>query len=67
VSRNERPTPAELRALRAYLDAGTARDAARRLGCSEQNVKNHLWSIRSKLGVQNTAQAVLILHDKLAA
>lgn len=61
------PTPAELRALRAYLAEGTTRDAARRLGLAESTVKGELANIRSKLGVRNTAQAAYLLHDKLAA
>jgi DNA-binding NarL/FixJ family response regulator len=63
----DQPTPAELRALRAYVDAGSARGAARELQCSEQTVKNHLFALRQKLGVKRTFQAVLILHDQLAA
>lgn len=61
------PTTAELRALRAYIEAGSARDAAARLGTSESTVKGHLANIRSKLGVKTTAQAVFLLHDRLAA
>lgn len=63
----DQPTPAELRALRAYLKGGTAHDAAILLECSDQTVKNHLSSLRSKLGVRNTAQLAFLLHDKLAA
>ena len=61
------PTPAELRALRAYIEAGSARGAAVELRCSEQTVKNHLGSIRVKLGVHRIAQAVFLLKETLAA
>lgn len=61
------PTPAELRALRAYIEAGSTRDAARSLGLAESTVKGELANIRSKLGVKTTAQAAFLLHDKLAA
>lgn len=61
------PTDTEIRALRAYLEAGSAKGAAAKLGLSESTIKGSLASIRSKLGVTRTAQAVVILHDKLAA
>lgn len=60
-------TPGELRALRAYLEAGSCKAAAHQLGLHEQTVKNELANIRAKLGVPTTVQAVFILHDKLAA
>lgn len=61
------PTPGELRALRAYLKAGSAKDAAHQLGCAESTVKNHLAHVRSKLGAKTTAEVVFRLHDQLAA
>jgi DNA-binding NarL/FixJ family response regulator len=61
------PTDVELYALRAYLKTGSARAAAAALGLAEQTVKNHLASIRSKLGVRKTIQAAYILHDRLVA
>lgn len=61
------PTLTEIRALRAYIRHGSAQSAAEALGLAESTVKGHLANIRSKLGVHTTAQAVFILHDKLAA
>lgn len=63
----DQPTGAELRALRAYVRAGSAKEAACELHCAPQTVKNHLFTLRQKLGVHSTLQAALILHDKLAA
>lgn len=63
----DQPTPAELRALRAYLACGSVRDAARSIGLAESTIKGELRSIRSKVGARTTAQAVFLLHDKLAA
>lgn len=60
-------TAAELRAVRAYLQAGSAKDAAHKLGCAESTVKNHLAHARSKLGARTTAEVVFLLHDRLAA
>ena len=61
------PRPSELRALRAYLEAGSTRLAAERLGIAESTLKNELSTMRSRIGVHNTAQAVLVLYDKLVA
>ena len=61
------PTDVELYALRMYLKHGSTRAAAVALGLSEQTVKNHLASIRSKLGVRKTIQAAYLLHERLAA
>jgi DNA-binding CsgD family transcriptional regulator len=66
-ARQDQPTQAELRALRAYLEAGSARAAALEIGCSEQTVKNHLHTLRQKYGVKRTFQVVYLLRDKLAA
>jgi DNA-binding NarL/FixJ family response regulator len=52
-------------AWNAYMDAGSVRDAARRLGVHEQTVKRHLSAIRSRLGVKTNAQAALILARQL--
>lgn len=61
------PSDVELYALRAYLRTGSVKAAASSLGIAEQTVKNHLASVRSKLGVQKTAQAAFLLHDRLVA
>lgn len=63
----DQPTPAELRALRAFVKAGSAKDAALELHCAPQTVKNHLFTLRQKLGVHSTLQAALLLRDELAA
>ena len=63
----DQPTPAELRALRAYLATGTVKAAAASLGLAESTIKGELRSIRSKVGARNTAQAVYLLRDRLAA
>lgn len=64
---SDTPTPAELRALRAYRETGKVRDAADRLGLAESTVKGELGSLRAKFGVHKTWQLFYILHDKLAA
>lgn len=66
-STSAEPTDVELYALRVYAKTGSARAAAAVLGLSEQTVKNHLASVRSKLGVHKTIQAAFLLHDKLVA
>jgi DNA-binding CsgD family transcriptional regulator len=63
----DQPTQAELRALRAYLRAGSTKEAATLIGCADSTVKNHLKTLRRKLGVKNTSQAVYMLRDTLAA
>jgi DNA-binding CsgD family transcriptional regulator len=67
VTPTDQPTPAEIRALRAYLEEGSTRCAAHAIGCAESTVKNHLKHVRSKLGAKTTAQVVFMLHDQLAA
>jgi DNA-binding NarL/FixJ family response regulator len=67
VTPTDQPTPAELRALRAYLACGSVRDAARSIGLAESTVKGELASIRTKVGARTTAQVVFLLHDKLVA
>lgn len=63
----DQPTPAELRALRAYLAGGSMKAAGHRLGCSPRTVAVHIANVRSKVGAKTTAEAVLKLHDRLAA
>ncbi len=55
------PTARQLEALRAYIIHGTHAEAAAALGVTERTFKSHLASIRQRLGVQNTAQAVYVL------
>jgi DNA-binding CsgD family transcriptional regulator len=54
-------TPAELRAMRIYARTGSTRKAAEELEIAEQTVKNHLASVRRRLGATNTAQALVML------
>jgi DNA-binding NarL/FixJ family response regulator len=61
------PTPAELAALQAYLDAGGVKAAAHRLGVTPSTVKSHLANVRSRVGARTTAEAVLMLSDVLVA
>jgi DNA-binding NarL/FixJ family response regulator len=67
VTPTDQPTPAELRALRAYVATGSAKAAGESLGLAESTIKGELQTLRSKLGVHRTAQAVVILHAELAA
>lgn len=67
VAPGSSPTPAELAALQAYLDAGGVKAAAHRLGVAPSTVKNHLANVRSRVGARTTAEAVLMLADSLVA
>ena len=61
------PTLAEVAALRAYLQGGSVKAAARLLGLAESTVKNHLCDVRRRLGAKTNAEAVFVLYDRLAA
>lgn len=63
----DEPTPAELRAVRAYLATGSVDDAAQLIGCSRATVLIHLAKLRRRAGVHTTAQAVFVFHDRIAA
>ena len=63
----DQPTPAELRALRAYVATGRVKLAARSLNLSEHTVSGQIKAACSKVGAKSIAQAVFILHDQLAA
>lgn len=63
----DQPTDRELECLRAYVDTGSVRAAALRVGCQEQTLKNHLSTLRSKVGARTNAEAVFLLYPKLAA
>ena len=67
VSPGTSPTPAEIRALRAYIDAGSVNEAARSLGVRPSTVKNHMANIRTRLHARTTAEVVLKLYHELAA
>lgn len=54
-------TNRQIEVLETYIDAGTTRHTAKRLGISEQTVKNTLLAVRKKTGARNTLQAVYML------
>lgn len=58
---NPEPTDRQLAALRAYLAAGSVKDAARNLGIAPQTMKNHLASVYADLGVGSALEAALTL------
>lgn len=61
------PTPRDLDVLRAYLDCGSIKAAAGRLGMSERAAKSHLASLRRRTGARTTAEAVYLLYPRIAA
>jgi DNA-binding NarL/FixJ family response regulator len=67
VTPTDQPTPAELKALRAYWQAGSINGAAKLLKLSPDTIRGQLRSIRSKVGAHSTARAIWLLRDKLAA
>lgn len=46
----------ELASWRAYLETGSVKAAAHRLGVHEQTVKKHLAALRVRYGVRTNAQ-----------
>ena len=63
----DQPTPAELRALKAYWEAGSVNAAAKSLNLAPDTVRGQLRSVRSKVGAHSTARAIWLLRDKPAA
>ena len=53
-------TPAELAVLRLIADGGSNKQIARRLGVTEETVKNRVKSILEKLGAEDRTQAAMI-------
>ncbi|GIV16213.1 MAG: hypothetical protein KatS3mg022_1648 [Armatimonadota bacterium] len=51
-------TQAQVETLRAYVDTGSVRGAAKRRCCSEQMVRRHLAAARARVKAQNVAQLV---------
>jgi len=61
VSERDRElTPREQEVLQAYADTGTIQGAADRLGISGATATAHLHSVRLKLRVPTTAQAMRV-------
>ena len=55
------PTTRQIECLRAYVGHGTHAAAADAMGVSERTLKSHLATLRQRLNVQTTAQAVYVL------
>jgi DNA-binding NarL/FixJ family response regulator len=53
-------TPAELAVLQLIADGGSNKQIARRLGVTEETVKNRVKSILEKLGAEDRTQAAMI-------
>ncbi len=53
-------TQAQVETLRAYVETGSVRGAARQRCCSEQTVRRHLANARRRVGADNVAQLVYI-------
>ena len=51
----------EAEVLATYVVSENARDAARKLGLSEQTVKNHLSAVRQRFGAPHTIAVVVKL------
>ncbi|MHB9038248.1 MAG: response regulator transcription factor [Armatimonadota bacterium] len=56
-------TPAERSVLQAIRECGNTGSAANRLCLSLHTVRTHLRSIREKLGVHSTMEAVILLGN----
>lgn len=54
-------TPRQLEILRAYAETGSQKIVADLCGCSVDNVRHTLANIRSRLGVESTIQAAMIV------
>jgi len=51
-------TERELEVVEMLIDVGTGKKVAKRLGITEQTVKNHLMSVREKTETDTTVQAI---------
>lgn len=51
-------TPRQREVLELYVELGTTKEVALKLGISNQSVKNTLAAVRRKTGSKNTLQAV---------
>ena len=59
------PTDRELEVLVAFCTEQGTKGAANRLRISPHTVRQHLESIRKRLGVATTASAVYLLRERL--
>ena len=57
-------TPRELDALRAMASTGGGKLAARRMGITENTLKNHLNTVHHKLGTLSTVQAAVYAVER---
>lgn len=55
----------ELLTLRAYLDEGSHKGAAARLGISESTSRQRIMALCGRLGVRNVAQATWRMRHEL--
>lgn len=55
------PTPAQIRALEAYIEAGSGKKAAQRLGIRHQTLKNTLEALYMRLNVNSIMEAAVSL------
>jgi len=55
------PTPAQLVAFRAYVQAGSLKEAAHVLGVSVGSVKRHLTEMYARIGVSGAMEAAAAL------
>ena len=55
------PTPAQLVAFRAYVQAGSLKEAAHVLGVSVASVKRHLTEMYARIGVGGAMEAATAL------
>jgi len=54
---NLQPSPGQLRTLAAVVTCGTQKDAATALGISPQTIKNNLFNLYRRLGVNSEMEA----------
>jgi DNA-binding CsgD family transcriptional regulator len=55
------PTPRQVEVLATYVVTGSYKCAADELGIRYSTVRNHLVSLRIRLGVQTTPQAIYVM------
>ena len=60
VALHEALTPAEIAVLRLVAEGNSNKHIGRRLGLTEDTVKNRVKSILAKLGAEDRTQAVMI-------